>query len=100
MCVCVCVRAEAGGGGGSREWSACVYVCMYSSPQVVSDTMKYRRENNLRRSDFLQLLLDAQLQEQTNNNKSSATLGPSPSKVTNQGRHSHHHSFYISFIFL
>ena len=43
--------------------------------------MKYRQENNLRRNDFLQLLLDAQLQEQTNNNKNC----PSAGKMTDQG---------------
>ena len=53
--------------------------------QVVSDTMKYRLENNLRRNDFLQLLLDASLQEQTNNNKSSENAPLSPKKATNQG---------------
>ncbi|XP_050694168.1 cytochrome P450 6B7-like [Eriocheir sinensis] len=52
--------------------------------KVVTDTMKYRQENNLRRSDFLQLLLDAQLQEQTNNNKSCPSPGPAPGKMTNQ----------------
>uniref|UniRef100_A0A2P2I7R7 Cytochrome P450 6k1-like n=1 Tax=Hirondellea gigas TaxID=1518452 RepID=A0A2P2I7R7_9CRUS len=37
--------------------------------KVVSDTMRYRLQHNLRRNDFLQLLLDASLQEKTNNNK-------------------------------
>ena len=36
--------------------------------QVVSDTIEYRLKHELRRSDFLQLLLDASLQEKTNNN--------------------------------
>ncbi|CAL4207081.1 unnamed protein product, partial [Meganyctiphanes norvegica] len=34
--------------------------------KVVTDTMKYRLENGLRRSDFLQLLLDAFIQQQQN----------------------------------
>ena len=38
---------------------------------MVSDTIKYRLENNVRRNDFLQLLLDASIQEQTNNNKTN-----------------------------
>ncbi|XP_063852736.1 cytochrome P450 9e2-like [Scylla paramamosain] len=57
---------------------------IYFFSKVVRDTMKYRQENNLRRSDFLQLLLDAQLQEQTNNNKSCPSNSPSAGKVTNQ----------------
>ncbi|KAL7645340.1 UNVERIFIED_CONTAM: hypothetical protein RMT77_003726 [Armadillidium vulgare] len=36
--------------------------------KVVSDTIKYRLKNGVRRSDFLQLLLDASIQEHTNNN--------------------------------
>ncbi|MPC91603.1 hypothetical protein E2C01_086649 [Portunus trituberculatus] len=54
--------------------------------QVVRDTMQYRQENNLRRSDFLQLLLDAQLQELTNNNKSCPSNSHNAGKVTNQGK--------------
>ncbi|XP_071514189.1 cytochrome P450 3A24-like isoform X1 [Panulirus ornatus] len=52
--------------------------------KVVSDTIRYRLENNLRRSDFLQLLLDARLQELTDNNKSSGSAAISTKKVTNQ----------------
>ncbi|KAK3862998.1 hypothetical protein Pcinc_031182 [Petrolisthes cinctipes] len=49
--------------------------------KVVADTMRYRIENKLRRSDFLQLLLDAQQQEATNNNK---TPDASPSKKVSE----------------
>ncbi|XP_045626009.1 probable cytochrome P450 6a13 [Procambarus clarkii] len=53
--------------------------------KVVSDTMKYRLENQLRRSDFLQLLLDARLQEHTNNNKGTHSAADLTSKkITNQ----------------
>ncbi|XP_068241539.1 cytochrome P450 3A24-like [Palaemon carinicauda] len=52
--------------------------------KVVADTMKYRLENNLRRNDFLQLLLDASLQEQTNNNKAIENSTISSKKPTNQ----------------
>ncbi|KAG7160000.1 Cytochrome P450 6B6-like [Homarus americanus] len=58
---------------------------IYFFTKVVSDTMKYRLQNNLRRNDFLQLLLDARLQEQTNNNKGSESADLSSKKVTNQG---------------
>ncbi|XP_042238139.1 cytochrome P450 6B7-like isoform X2 [Homarus americanus] len=57
---------------------------IYFFTKVVSDTMKYRLQNNLRRNDFLQLLLDARLQEQTNNNKGSESADLSSKKVTNQ----------------
>lgn len=62
-----------------------IHYCTVYIWQVVSDTMRYRIENKLRRSDFLQLLLDAQQQEATNNNK---TPDASPSKkVSEQGKH-------------
>ncbi|XP_042869793.1 probable cytochrome P450 6a14 [Penaeus japonicus] len=52
--------------------------------KVVSDTIHYRLENNLRRSDFLQLLLDARLQEQTNNNKGNGSTDINSKKATNE----------------
>lgn len=58
---------------------------MHSSFQVVSDTIRYRLENNLRRSDFLQLLLDARLQEQTNNNKGNGSTDINSKKASNEG---------------
>ncbi|XP_037782395.1 probable cytochrome P450 6a14 [Penaeus monodon] len=52
--------------------------------KVVSDTIRYRLENNLRRSDFLQLLLDARLQEQTNNNKGNGSTDINSKKASNE----------------
>ncbi|KAA0202627.1 Cytochrome P450 [Hyalella azteca] len=51
--------------------------------KVVSDTMNYRLQHQLRRNDFLQLLLDARLQEKTNNNE----------KNNSKNKASAHHCF-------
>ncbi|KAK8737061.1 hypothetical protein OTU49_004781 [Cherax quadricarinatus] len=52
--------------------------------KVVSDTMKYRLENDLRRNDFLQLLLDARVQEHSNDHTSAARNDGNTKKVNNQ----------------
>ena len=57
--------------------------------KVVSDTMEYRQKHQLRRSDFLQILLDASLQEKNNNNKNNSEGGePQPIGQTLSDAHS------------
>ncbi|KAF2367624.1 Cytochrome P450 [Trinorchestia longiramus] len=48
--------------------------------KVVSDTINYRLKHQLRRNDFLQLLLDASLQEKTNNNDKNNTKNKTSSQ--------------------
>ncbi|XP_076029219.1 putative cytochrome P450 6a13 [Oratosquilla oratoria] len=56
--------------------------------KVVSETIQFRMEKGIRRNDFLQLLLDARMQEYVNNNKpgkeDKSTFNSSPKKFSGE----------------